>query len=285
MTYLMPVSFVLFLVLGLMMLVLHTAKKRRSQQVCGIEQILLLRNLISTIQKHRGLSVAYIRGDKSVLSEIKQLVNLCAQISHQLAQNGLILKFEGWAINLEHWQRLHQKIADLTPEQSIFQHTQLIGNLLYLLEDMAEHYQLTSATMHHFPNIGLLWRELLQVSEYIGQARALGTGVATAKSCTRVEKIKLGFLYQKIEEVSQFTYQNFVNNAKQTEQSSMNQLKAAHQKIADLCQTIKCQMIESEQISLDAKQYFALATETMNAVNQVFDLEINKIKADLKNDI
>ncbi|GEM_PF-262907 len=269
------------LILGLLLVlfIVRKTKKVRHKQIVGIQFILLIRDLITSTQKHRGWSAAYARGDQSVLGDLNALKQNMKHTSSRLEHNFPVTEFERWESYQDHWGRLSAHSEQLTLENTVKQHTQIVSNLLFLLEDIAEHYHLTVEHLSDFPNVGLLWRELLHVAEYIGQSRALGTGIATQQFCSSVEKIKLGFLHQKISEIANGTFNQLEQQKSKADSFTVSQkVSQAKQQIGQFCQIIKQELIDAEKIELDSKQYFSMATDAIQVINDIFDTEVNQIK-------
>ena len=174
-------------------------------------------------------------------------------------------------------------VTNLTADNSFKQPTQFFGNLFYLLEDIAESHFRTVEQLGEFPDISLLWRELLQVSECVGQSRALGTGIATVQVCSRVEKIRLGFLRQKITETAEITYAQLQENQSVGDrQTLLSLIEHASKQTRYLCAVIEHELVECESIKLDAKNYFSLATEAINSLNKIFDFKLGELEAFLE---
>ncbi|EWH11069.1 hypothetical protein DS2_05855 [Catenovulum agarivorans DS-2] len=275
----LPIVLGLLVVALLVFFVLRQKRKTRILQVEGVGTIVQVKQLITSIQQHRGWCSAYLRGDASVIGDIQQLQRKIAQTTLAIENEHPIKSYERWFSYTEHWKRLSGSATTLTADNSFKQHTQLIGNMLYLLEDIAESHFLTAEQLGEFPDISLLWRELLQVSECVGQSRALGTGVATVKECNRVEKIRLGFLRQKITETAEITYAQLKENHSGHNQHKLQSLiEHASKQTRYLCSVIEHELVECEQIQLDAKNYFSLATEAINSLNQIFDFKLAELE-------
>lgn len=278
-TYLVSIVLGVSLITLLVYFVIRQKKKIKRLQNEGLSLINRVKNLISNIQKHRGWSSAYARGDTSVLANIQALQLEIETITKGLESENKIKSFDRWAGYVEHWGRLSKNVLSLSSDNSFKQHTQLIGNMLYLLEDVAEKHFLTAEALPNFPMVSLLWRELLHVSECVGQSRALGTGVATVKVCNRVEKIRLGFLRQKITEMSEITYAQLKEYNRDQSSAELNILiEKSSKQTRYLCSVIEHELVDCEQIKLDAKNYFELATQAMNALNEIFEMELKKIE-------
>ncbi|WP_156491858.1 MULTISPECIES: hypothetical protein [unclassified Oleiphilus] len=61
---------------------------------------------------------------------------------------------------------------------NIEQHNRLIINLLYLIENQAESY-LPMLSFGRDSGLDVIWKELLETIEAIGQTRAIGMGVVS----------------------------------------------------------------------------------------------------------
>ncbi|WP_143869729.1 nitrate- and nitrite sensing domain-containing protein [Catenovulum sediminis] len=272
----------LIIVFVLAYFILRQKKKVLNEQKKGIQLIVQVKELVTNLQKHRGWCSAYLRGDHSVILDIQNLQKEIKRISMQLEHQNNVNKFERWFGYSEHWSRLSKATLTLSSENSFKQHTQLIGNMLYLLEDIAESHFLTADVLREFPSISLLWRELLQVAECVGQSRALGTGVATVKVCSRVEKIRLGFLRQKITETAEVTYAQLKDHNLITANAQLDKLvEHASKQTRYLCSVIEHELVDCDVIKLDAKAYFALATEAMGSLNQIFDSKLKELESHL----
>ncbi len=111
--------------------------------------------------------------------------------------------------------------------------------------------------------------------EFIGQARAIGVAVATKGESTQIDKVKLGYLYEKINTLSS---QSFDRLSLLQAGSTLAQIEQAKQACSSLTQTIREQLINVNKVQLESKQYFDLASKTMDQCNTVLDNEINAIK-------
>jgi len=178
-----------------------TKKKLHYTQALGVLWLRSLRNFLSKIQKHRGLSNAYINGDRTKLAEIERLEATIAEDIFQISNvDRWITSNDRWSGLVEHWSRLKSHFRKSEDAQNnMLQHNRLIQNTLYLIEEMADEHSLLSLT-GDASNLEYLWRDLLHAIEYMGQARAVGSGITAKKNCSSVERIRMNYLYKKIEE-------------------------------------------------------------------------------------
>jgi hypothetical protein len=155
---------------------------QRKKQLRGecLKHLLHLKKLMEHFQYHRGLSARYLNGKTEVADELRERQRLIAQVLPSMA---LLARHsslsEHWQSLLDHWQRLFVNNLVLTPEDNLEQHNRLINTLLYLIEDVTE----LGYWSGHDYNQGISSIvAILNTTEWIGQARALGSGMLAAHS-------------------------------------------------------------------------------------------------------
>ena len=123
-------------------------KRVKAIQKSGVESIKQLKKLVGWLQAHRRLSAAKCNGDNSVDSNLNSLKrNIEKQIK---AMPSSVTEHERWQLFIDHWQRVAKKNAFDSAENSFQQHTQIIGNIAYLLEDTAEQHLLNTNHLQQF---------------------------------------------------------------------------------------------------------------------------------------
>ncbi|WP_298942194.1 nitrate- and nitrite sensing domain-containing protein [uncultured Psychromonas sp.] len=275
----MGIYIIILLLIILFSVWLHHYKTKQQKALCvqGLDNISHIKLLISAIQTHRGLSSAFLNGDQSkqaMLTTIEQQVN--NEIKYLEAQRTLDEKGR-WGSFIDHWERLKQHDKARDADNSFKQHTQLIANLLYLLEDEAERGYLNAGSFPTLPNIGFVWRELVVTTEIIGQSRAIGTGVATSKTCSSVHKIRLSFLQQNMQKTINSTLPKLSSLERFTGEHKAL-LKVAKLKMEFLSSTIERELISADKISINQDEYFALATDSIKALDSIFNHQIEQIQ-------
>lgn len=245
-------------------------------QALGLLQIKGLKTLIVLIQKHRGMSSGVISGDNSLKDDLAVISNDIRREVKKLDNKQDLSDNERWEGFMEHWGKLQSHALTLSADNCFKQHTMLISNLLFLLEDKAEQQLLSATYTPNFSYVGVLWRELLHVSECIGQARALGTSVLASEQCTSVAKIRLTFLHQKIESISDSVY-HIMDVSRGNSQELPVQLNEAKRKVDTFVQLIKEELLSEGQSSVSAQAYFTVATDALDAYILIFDTQVELI--------
>lgn len=232
-------------------------KKIRNKQLTGKVWLKLMAGLLGHIQQHRGLTNGYIKGSKDLKGDI---VLLQSRIRRDIIDievvDAWVKLSDRWLSISDHWHRLTSTYEQKESENNLKEHNALIQNLLFLIDDMAQTHHLMRLNGMH-----LLWRELLTTTEYIGQARAIGTGLSAIGNCDSVSRIRLNYLCQKIKTQTQIIWRELkLDNSKQ-------------QSINILVNCIQEKLLQ-DQVSITPKEYFEIASL---AINQLYEQYTNKI--------
>ncbi|WP_323814471.1 nitrate- and nitrite sensing domain-containing protein [Cellvibrio sp. NN19] len=246
-----PVVFFAFLLISL------SHKKRQASLlfVQGIEYIKLLRSLLTYVQQHRGLTTGFINGNHAARKDIEALDAKIKRIIAELEVAGSWMRDNvKWSSLVDHWSRLAVIYLQADADKNFKQHNVFIVNLLYLIDDVADVHHLSKNTNDTD------WRYLLSIAEYIGQARALGTGVAAKGECSSVLRIQLNHLRNKIASSIDGSWPD-----------------ASRVEIQQLLSCIETQLV-IEKPSIQAGDYFQLATRCIDHVFEKFDHQIERLQ-------
>lgn len=249
-----PVGFLVFLMVSL------SHKKRQATLLFtqGIEYIKLLRSLLTFVQQHRGLTTGFINGNLGAKPDIEKITIKIKRIMSELDETGdWIHSNVKWSSLVDHWTRLGITYLQGDADKNFKQHNILIANLLYLIDDVADVHHLSKITGDAMDTD---WRYLLSIAEYIGQARALGTGVAAKGECSSVLRIQLNHLRNKI--------------ASSVDSSWPDKSRV---EIQQLLRCIETQLI-IDHPSIQAGDYFKLATRCIEHVLDQFDRQIDRLQ-------
>tara|TARA_B110000116_G_C16743703_1_gene539812 strand:+ start:610 stop:1452 length:843 start_codon:yes stop_codon:yes gene_type:complete len=243
----------------------------------GLLNVRALKQLIYFIQQHRGMTAAYLNGKKEILTKIKTIRQ---HIQENIRENELTFDKdnERWHSFLDHWQRLSTGSA--SADNSFDQHTLLINNILYLLEDEAEKGLLFSQFLPQFPQAGYVWREVIGATEMIGQARAIGVSVATQKTCSSTDNIRLSFLQQQISEVSKTVLHQLYCLPQYLEEHN-KLIKITQEQTAMFLSTVDQAFLSTNEITLDQQVYFEQATLVIQSIDDVFEHQLTQISNSL----
>lgn len=257
----------LFLVLlpsaAFALLILATQRRRtrrRQNQQRGLRSLEALRTLLDLLQQHRGLSTGYLNGSRTLLSQVNQLQARIAETRGRIITvHGRIEGDERWLALSEHWSKLSTTFKTLSTADNLRQHNQLIQNLLYLIDDIAQETDLLLLKTAGGQPLMLAWRELLVAAECVGQARAVGTGALAAGQCDTVTRIRLNYLYQKIEHTCSLAW---------TALPPSDQQKA---RVEDLLNCVQEEILTHSRPTLEVSAYFQTASDAVASLYEQFD--------------
>ncbi|GAL37659.1 membrane-associated methyl-accepting chemotaxis protein [Vibrio maritimus] len=200
------VQTVVVMLLVLLSMVVFLFNRRRifgkSQQakLSGLMHLTTLRQLLASIQQHRGITNSVLCGDNKLQSRLPAIqsdINNHLQTLTHLDES--VRNTKSWRSVEENWPRVRVQFKQWSTEQNLANHNQLLASLLESVEECAQHYRLSELPQEKGESIALLWNDLLRIAECVGQARALGTGVAAKAACSSVERIRLKYLHQSID--------------------------------------------------------------------------------------
>lgn len=242
---------------------LHRQKQQqqfRSRE--GLECLLFLKTCLMLIQQHRGTTTGYLSGDASLKANIEQIEQQLNTHLKQAEHRSALSNDGRWIGINDHWSRLAGGYERLGKQDNLQQHNTLVSHLLYLIEDIADHYRLVD--IQEDVKGAALWKDALRVAEYIGQARAIGTGVAAAGVCDSVSRIRLLYLYDKV--ISSLA------ECGASIAGDYNDKKAIYDFTTELQR-----LTEEEQPSISSHSYYQMATVALNGIYTQFDQKLNEL--------
>jgi len=238
-------------------------RRQRARYIDGIHWLQQLCQLLALLQQHRGLSNGFLNGDEAAALRISQLQSQIGQQIEVLNRQGVWIHLSDlWLGIQDHWGRLGQSYRHIGARESLAQHNRMIGHMLHLVADCAESHQLHLLEQEQQP-VTYLWQDLLGTVEYIGQARALGTGVTAAGCCNSVDRIRLNFLHNRLS-------------------SCMSQLQAAPVSgaLGNLLETLRHRVIV-DLPTIHPGEYFEQASGVMELLMEEFQTGLSQLESQL----
>lgn len=228
-----------------------------ARQCAGVQQLISLKALLVLTQRHRGASYGAINGEQTLRDALpaieQQMENHIRELA-PLSEHGP--QQDHWLAFCDHWSRLQKNNLQLGAENNLAQHNQLIGVLLYLLEDVAESSRLNEVSHESLQH---LWRDLPRTAELIGQARVLGSGIMAAGNTDSVHKIRMRFVRAKLEEF-------------------LTQSDQSHEKLQELMNVIDLQILQESAQPMGARAYFDLSSAAMEPFFRRIDKGLECLK-------
>lgn len=222
--------------------------------------------LVGHFQQHRGMSSALLSGDQGFRArldgkgrEIEGLIPSLREVARaESARAHPCLTLNDLSLFQYNWGQLREKLAGLSVEQSIAQHSFLIDQLLQWLAALGE--SRVELLLGDRSARGLVRNyacRLPALTECLGQARALGMSVAARRGCSAVARVRLMFLVARAE--------TLLNQANEVGGRGPKAEKAAIA-VQQMARVIRTQMLLSSGINVAAEEYFAIATVAVDSV-------------------
>lgn len=222
--------------------------------------------LVGHFQQHRGMSSAWLSGDQGFKArldgkgrEIEGLIPSLRDVARrESARAHPCLTLNDLSLFQFNWGQLRDKLADLSVEQSIAQHSFLIDQLLQWLAALGEsRVELLLGDKCARGLVRNYASRLPALTECLGQARALGTSVAARRGCSAVARVRLMFLVARAE--------TLLNQANEVGGRGARAERAALA-VQQMARVIRTRMLLSSGISVAAQEYFEIASAAIDSV-------------------
>ena len=246
----------------------------------GLQYITKLRQLYQDFPQHRGMTNAYLSGKASFRSKIMAKRD---EISADIAAIDVIDKQFGtklettalWNEIKQDWSSLRNKAFTSSANIIFDEHTILIAKLYSLFEQVSNQSGLAlDPKLNTAFIIDTLIYKLPLVTENMGQARGLGSGIAASNMITMHNRIKLGTLLATINNNSNATDHNLTLALEENTGLSAQiaeLMKQRTEAMNTFAQTVNDKFLLSDIITIDSSRFFALGTTAIKANFQLYD--------------
>lgn len=237
------------------------ARQRDALQFCDG-----LLHLLALLQQHRGLSSAWLAGDRAFESRMLErrrdidalFVDLAPFAERESTALRPCLTSNDLTLFRFRFRALVEALERGSVEQNIALHSHLIERLLDWLADLGEaRIELASAGGLAPGLVRNYAHRLPALSECLGQARAIGSGVAAQQGCPAVARVRLMFLVARAEALLERAAA-----ADDTGPAGMQATAA----VGHMAQTIRLHLLATNGVTLGTDEYFTLATRAVDAV-------------------
>lgn len=242
---------------------------RARRDLPGFEEMLAasrdLFTLLIHLQKHRGMSSAWLAGDAGFLSRLRDKEVFIASLFPALLRHARIESgrpracFTANEVGLFvfSWRNLVESQAGKAAEQSMAEHGQLIAQLLGWLSALGER---RIEPLFAGDQLGLVrnfTHRLPLLTECLGQARAIGSSVAVRQACSAVARVRLMFVIGRAEAL--------LDQAAQADDRGRVS-RQARSAIGDLTHVVRTSMLLNDGVSVSADAYFVIASRAIDGV-------------------
>lgn len=279
---LLPFAITLYLLVSELNIGIEFAQKERM----GLKYSYFLGDILKDIQKHRGITSALLSGDIS--SKEKQL-DMQAHVGAEIGaidtidqRFGYSLKTtEKWRDIKKRWNELKERVPNLSAQESFDLHTVLIGDILSFIHYVAETSNLIfDPQPDTYYLVDALVLKLPTLSEDLGQARALGSGIAARKVLSDDDRITLRILYLEIKSAVDVNNRGFETAFRENPGLQLKLEKYVTDSVNAINEFLKIldrELIKAERIEIEADDYFQIATKAIDAVFTTYDETIPEL--------
>lgn len=213
--------------------------------------------------------VEYAPLQQQIDSDAHILVTLSAQASCNTV-NQRIRRIEG------PWSGIKQDLQQLSPGQSFTLHSELVGEVLYLIHDLGEECALLDSDSDFAYLANATINLLPLVTETQGQARGMATGAAARKACDIPLQVKLRYLIERT--------RTTIDTAKGELQGKLGARGLDDSLITteSFLQLLETQILNTENIDIAPDRIFAAGTQAIDKSFALLDHLIDALQQQLE---
>ncbi len=262
----------------------RTAYERQERALDNVRQ---LHDLITLIQKHRGLSNGYLYGKHTFATKIREVEpKIFQQLKHFTEKNNELLltlhevhRMRQIVQTLHHLDFAHITKPGIYPSQIFNAHTEAIHNLIEVLQKIADYNGLDSGEnivrKHLAKN---LTDTLLLLQENTGILRGTATGMLSRGDMRENDRDKLFTLYAHISVVSQSPFYLKTQTFLGTSPKILKTYELMRKRLEKLLYITRRHIlqIQSTQPVFQAEKFFTLATDTIETQHKLYHMLADK---------
>ena len=256
--------------------------RQARQRLAALEDIRSLRQLLEKIPQHRGMANAFLQGDASFGAKLQ------AQQQHIDTDTYILTRLTGQTScrviseriqRIEtQWSTIKQELQRLSSTRSFALHNELVGEILYLINDLGEEQGLLDEDSGFTQLANAAINLMPLVTETQGQARGMATGAATQQKCGIPEQVKLRYLLTRTRSAMGTARGELQGN---TEAQGLDDSLAATEDFLCLLET---RILETQRIDIPPGEVFAAGTQAIDRsfvlLDQLMDALQRRLAAD-----
>lgn len=273
------IAVVSLIVLGLF----YQARRRRRAEyergrLKAFTLVKLLRRLLEHTQRHRGLCYGVMSGERILDGERWASEQQVHEIFSEARQFEFSLKwYDSWQQVLNDWQEVQRSQSEAAAAETVLSlHNRMVSHLLDTIRAIAIPHDLVPRGALSAAPAGT-WLELLEHTELIGQARAVGTGIAARRQNTESQRDELARLRQRL---SKQPYECLAHlDADPELRPVVSQAVMETERSLDLLLDLVDKLLAAAAgKSVHSAVYFRTATQVINGLLGLVDLLLNRLE-------
>ncbi|WP_155522760.1 methyl-accepting chemotaxis protein [Salisediminibacterium selenitireducens] len=261
-----------------------------NHELTGLESTVKIQALIQNVQQHRGLSANYLGGNEGALTAMTdkqdEIAGRIADVNEVMEENRILEGHQAeWQGLTDTYEALKGDVTGMDAPSSFAVHTALIADLLTLSNRMADttHLSLDSNVVRsHLAS--LITDDLIYVTEYMGQSRAIGSNVLASGTLSTDQQMDLIYLTEVMNErLSQAAYSMEVvfEENPDAEAAISGLYEDAHGASSGFRTLIDTEILNAGTYTYDADSYFDEATTAIDTVFTLIDANADLLRDEL----
>lgn len=250
------------------------------KQKIGLEANLTLQELVQNLQQHRGLSAGYLGGNESMKEKMigkqNEIAETVLAFDQYLQTNSPItIHNDEWLAIKKQWDQLKQTVEGLKATESFSRHTDLIRSVLLLTSSISDSTNLSldsDMVRDHLTRI--ITDDLIYSTEYMGQARAIGSNILATKTLLAEQEANLTHLSRSMNESLKNAEESMNILLEKNEDARETLSKRYEESLKaskNFAQLTKNEIFETQQFTYDSSTYFEEATKAIDTIYKNID--------------
>lgn len=254
----------------------------------------LLKDLLQDVQQHRGYSISYLIGNSfsAILMKEKQ-VKIQKDLQAIDQYDRVIGKSMKTSKTLQQikdqWSEIETLIENMKVQEAMDLHNDYIETILEFMVVIADESELfLSDTDYAFYMVNDVIKTVPLLTEQLGQMRAIGMGAVEVKNVSDQQRILIDSLTSSIkssvkglEHGMDAVFSNYPSLKSTFDYS----IWAVTTDTANFLDYVQQQLLDSPYINVDREEFFTLATKTIDASYELYNLETNEMTSMMEQEI
>ncbi|WP_018864607.1 methyl-accepting chemotaxis protein [Thioalkalivibrio sp. ARh3] len=254
----------------------------------GLAYIEAAREPVEYIQQHRGMMAALLGGDDGARARLREIGHQVDQALEDLAavdrDLGATLGTRSQFDRIgQTWEGLQADGDSMTPSESLQRHTDLIADLLDLIGNVADASEITLDPYLDSYYLGdALVNRLPNLTETMGQARAVGSGAAAAGELDGDTRVRLAVLSANMDSITG-DLESGLEAAFSANPELADRLREHVERneaaVEEFSLIVQEELLNTDTIEIAASEVFDAATRSIDTTFALYDATVPELDA------
>ncbi|WP_018875999.1 methyl-accepting chemotaxis protein [Thioalkalivibrio sp. ALE31] len=254
----------------------------------GLAYIEAAREPVEYIQQHRGMMAALLGGDDGARARLREIGR---QVDRALEDLAAVDRGLGATLGTrsqfdrirQTWGGIQADGDSMTPSESLQRHTDLVADLLDLIGNVADASEITLDPYLDSYYLGdALVNRLPNLTETMGQARAVGSGAAAAGELDGDTRVRLAVLSANMESITG-DLESGLEAAFSANPELADRLREHVERneaaVEEFSLIVQSQLLNTDTIDIAAREVFDAATRSIDTTFALYDATVPELDA------